>query len=115
MAHCTVPRRAVLGYRLQTHFETGLGVALSGDFAPGPATVFKVGNPDLGGYFVSRAEILAGRPEPGLCRTQVRLHLQEPVEYFLHAALANHHLLVRGDHARRLDDFMQSSGAARIG
>ena len=114
LAHCTVPRRAVGAYRLQTHFETGLGVGLSGDFAAGPATVFKAGNHDLGSYFVSAAEILPGPPEPGLCRTQVRLRLQEPVEYFLKAPLANHHLLVRGDHASLINDFMSYSGANKI-
>ena len=114
LAHCTVPRRAVSTYRLQTHFETGLGVALSGDFPPGPATVFKVGNPDLGSYFVSAADVLPGRPEPGLCRTQVRLRLQEPVEYFLKAPLANHHLLIRGDHVNLINDFMSYSGANKV-
>ncbi len=68
LAHCTVPRRAVDSYTLQTHFETGLGVALCGEFPPGPATVFKVGDPGLGSYFVSAAEVAArqarARPVP---------------------------------------------------
>jgi L-fucose isomerase-like protein len=114
LAHCTVPRRAVAAYSLQTHFETGLGVALGGEFAPGPATVFKVGDPGLGSYFLSRAEILPEKPGPGLCRTQVRLRLQEPVGYFLKRSLANHHLLVRGDHSRLVVEFMEYCGTARI-
>ena len=115
MAHCTVPRSIVGSYRLQTHFETGLGVAVSGDFPAGPATVFKTGGPGLGRYFLSAAEVLPRRPEPGLCRTQVRLRLRESAGYFLRASLANHHLLIRGDHSRLIDDFMQYCGAARIG
>jgi L-fucose isomerase-like protein len=114
LAHCSVPRRAVSSYRLQTHFETGLGVGLSGDFAPGPATVFKAGGAGLGSYFVSGARILPSPAAPGLCRTQVRLELEEPAGYFLHAALANHHILVRGDHVARVDDFMRHNGAARF-
>jgi L-fucose isomerase-like protein len=114
LAHCTVPRRAVSAYRLQTHFETGLGVALSGDFPPGPATIFKVGDPGLGSYFVSGTEVLPGTPEPGLCRTQVRLRLQEPVDYFLKRSLANHHILVRGDHTGLIDDFMRHCDATKI-
>jgi L-fucose isomerase-like protein len=113
-AHCTVPRRAVGDYSLQTHFETGLGVALGGDFRPGPATVFKVGDPSLDRYFVSGAEILPGPPLPGLCRTQVRLRLQEPVDYFLKRSLANHHVLLSGEHVQLLDDFMRFSGAQRV-
>jgi L-fucose isomerase-like protein len=114
MAHCTVPGRAVRTRRLQTHFESGKGVALCGAFAAGPATVFKVGGPDLGSYFVSAADVLPGVPRPGLCRTQVRLQLHEPASYFLHASLANHHLVIRGDHSRLLDDFMRHCGARRI-
>jgi L-fucose isomerase-like protein len=114
LAHCSVPRRAVSAYRLQTHFETGLGVGLSGDFAPGAVTVFKAGGPGLDKYFVSGAEVIPCRPAAGLCRTQVSLHLKEPADYFLRAALANHHVLVSGDHAERIDDFMRHCGAARI-
>jgi L-fucose isomerase-like protein len=113
-AHCTVPRRAVSGYNLQTHFETGLGVALNGDFPVGPATVFKVGGPGLDRYFVSAAEVLPSKAVPGLCRTQVLARLQEPVEYFLQRPLANHHILVKGDHARAIDNFMQFCGAQRV-
>ncbi len=113
-AHCTVPRRAVGRYALQTHFETGLGVALCGEFPPGPATVFKVGDPGLGSYFVSAAEALPYRTEPGLCRTQVRVRLQEPAAYFLRASLANHHVLLAGDHARSINDFMRYAQARRI-
>ena len=38
----------------------------------------------------------------------------EPAGYFLKNALANHHLLVRGDHAGLIDDFMRYAGASRI-
>ncbi|MCX6557736.1 MAG: fucose isomerase [Candidatus Aminicenantes bacterium] len=114
LAHCSVPRRAVSAYRLQTHFETGLGVGLSGDFAPGAVTVFKAGGSGLDKYFVSGAEVLPYQPAASLCRTQVYLQLREPADYFLHNALANHHVLVSGDHAERIDDFMRHCGAARI-
>lgn len=114
LAHCTVPNCAVKAFRLQTHFETGKGVALCGVFPPGPATLLKVGGPDLRSYFVSAAEALPSPPAAGLCRTQVRLRLHEPATYFLRSALANHHVLVQGDHAREIDDFMSFHGARRV-
>jgi L-fucose isomerase-like protein len=114
LAHCTVPSRAVKTFRLQTHFETGRGVALCGAFPAGAATLLKVGGPDLGRYFVSAAEALPAAPVAGLCRTQVRLRLQEPASYFLRSALANHHVLVQGDHAREIDDFLSFHGAKRV-
>jgi len=39
------------------------------------------------------------------------LQLHEPAGYFLRASLANHHVLVRGDHAGLVDDFMRYCGA----
>lgn len=114
LAHCSVPRRMVSAYRLQSHFETGLGIGVSGDFAPGPATLFKAGGPGLDKYFVSGAEVLPAPPQPGLCRTQVSLRLREPAGYFLHSSLANHHLLIRGDHSELIDDFMRHCGSAKI-
>jgi L-fucose isomerase-like protein len=114
LAHCSVPRRMVAAYRLQSHFETGLGIGVSGDFAPGQATIFKAGGPGLESYFVSAAEILPNRPEPGLCRTQVRLQLRAAAGYFLHSSLANHHVLIRGDHSELIDDFMHYCGVARV-
>lgn len=114
LAHCTVPSRAVSAFRLQTHFESGQGVALCGEFPPGAATVLKVGGPDLGRYFVSAAEALPAAPVAGLCRTQVLLRLQEPAAYFLRSALANHHVLIQGDHAQEIDDFLSFHGAKRV-
>lgn len=35
LAHCTVPLSLVSGYELHTHFESGLGVGISGDLPPG--------------------------------------------------------------------------------
>ena len=115
LAHCTVPSRAVSAFRLQPHFETNQGVALCGAFPAGAATLLKVGGPDLGSYFVSAAESLPTAPVAGLCRTQVRLRLQEPASYFLRSALANHHVLIQGDHAQEIDDFMSFHGAKRVG
>jgi len=114
LAHCTVPTRAVGPFRLQTHFETGCGVALDGRFPRGAATLLKVGGPALDRYFVSGAEVLPRRPRPGLCRTQVRLRLDKPVSYFLRASLANHHVLVRGHHATLIDSFLRFYGATPV-
>ena len=91
-----------------------MGVALSGDFPAGPATVFKIGGPGLDSYFVSAAEVLPGKAVPGLCRTQVRVRLQEAVDYFLKRPLANHHILIQGDHAQLIDNFLQFCGAQRV-
>ncbi len=42
-------------------------------------------------------------------RAHLRLH--EPAAYFLRASLANHHVLIEGDPAQLVDNFMQFCGA----
>lgn len=107
LAHCTIPVKATQNHDLNTHFESDRGVGISGDFPLGPATLFKVGGEGLDEYFVSAADVLPHAREGGLCRTQVRLRLiGESVDYFLRAPLANHHIVVQGDHVDLLKGFL---------
>jgi hypothetical protein len=61
-----------------THFESGLGVAIQGQMAPGPVTLLRIGGKILErlwleeGHIVEQAEGEASW-SPHLCRTQVRL------------------------------------------
>ncbi len=112
LAHCTVAGRACRGYRVRSHFESGIGVGVQGDLAPGPVTLFKAGGADLGEYFVSAGTLIEAPVDEGMCRTQARVCLQEPVDYFFRAPLANHHVLVRGDHAGLVREFMAYAGQA---
>jgi L-fucose isomerase-like protein len=108
LAHCTVPTSLASRFALDTHFESGIGVGISGAIPAGPVTIFKLGGADLGEYFLAGGELLESVPEDGFCRTQARIRLSGPeAGYFLWAPLANHHLLLRGDHGQLLGDFMK--------
>jgi L-fucose isomerase-like protein len=107
LAHCTVPRSLTTAHEITTHFETDLSVALRGTIEPGPVTVLKIGGPDLSKWWVSGGEILENLRNDTGCRTQVRVHLNCPVSYFLDASLANHHILLLGDHAERIERFLK--------
>jgi L-fucose isomerase-like protein len=107
LAHCTVPARATQGYGVCSHFESNRGVGIAGDMPLGPATLFKVGGSGLDEYFVSSASVLEHEAETGLCRTQVRLCLLDSsVDYFFRSPLANHHVIIKGDHADLVRRFM---------
>ncbi len=103
LAHCTVPLCITSEHTLHTHFESGLGIAPRGKIPPGPCTVFKVGA-DGREYFVSRGEIIENLSREDLCRTQVRVRLEQPVSYFLTRPLGNHHLLVPGDYVEEIHE-----------
>ncbi len=101
LAHCTVPLSMVNEYCLDTHFESGIGVAVAGNIPAGPVTLFKLSS-DCEHYFISGAEMKESPRESTLCRTQIKLFLEEDVRYFLVNPLGNHHLICRGAHCSLL-------------
>lgn len=104
VAHCTVPLTITAAHELDTHFESGLGIGIRGALEPGRGTIFKLSG-DLESYFVSGLNIAENLREANLCRTQLRLQLDESVEYFLHDPIGNHHIICRGDVSHLVNQF----------
>ena len=104
LAHCTLPLNMPDSFQLDTHFESGLGVGIKGHIPEGNVTIFKLAA-DFQTYFVSRGEILENLNAKNLCRTQVKLKLEEDVSYFLHHSLGNHHLVCNGDFYSLIKEF----------
>jgi L-fucose isomerase-like protein len=104
-AHCTVATTMVDEYEITTHFESGKSVAIQGRVRAQPVTVLKVFGHDLSRYWVSSGVAIAHQTAANGCRTQIRVKLVESVSHFLERSLANHHVIVPGDHAQMLRDF----------
>lgn len=106
-AHCTLPIDMPDSYRLTTHFESGIGVAISGDLPAGAMTIFKC-NDDLTRHYAGRALLLESMHRKDLCRTQMRLKLLDGVDYFTHGPLSNHHMICKGDWKEVIDEYFAS-------
>ena len=104
-AHCTVPTTMLESFCLNTHFESGIGVAVQGTFAEGDCTLFKCEG-DLSRYFVQEGEILETSFSVMLCRTQVRVGLDD-FSYFLTEPINNHHVICRGKHKDAVEAFFK--------
>lgn len=103
LAHCTVAPSMVDDLALDTHFESGRGVGISGRFAPQPVTLLRVGGPDLDQCWIAEGAIVATGDDPDLCRTQVTVELSSGhVDDLLERPLGNHLVLATGHHQRRL-------------
>jgi len=102
-AHCTLPLNMVKHVEIMSHFESNSGVALRGDLYQGPVTIFKIGA-NLKDYYVAEGELLANLKEPTLCRTQVKIKLDN-VSYFLTNPLGNHHVIIYGHHKKEIEEF----------
>ena len=101
LAHCTVPLDMIRSYTFNTHFESGIGIALHGEMPEGDATVFKLSG-DLSRNFICKANLIGNPYEQSLCRTQITIKLEtDPTEicqdYFLTSPIGNHHVVFNGD------------------
>jgi L-fucose isomerase-like protein len=107
-AHCTVPFSMLRDYSYDTHFESGIGVAVKGELHEGPVTLFKMA-PGLDRYFTAEAGLIKNLSEKRLCRTQVLLRLDDRSlcqDYFLKDPIGNHHVIVPGRHAQEIRNFL---------
>ncbi|MGM9736012.1 MAG: hypothetical protein ACI3ZL_06330 [Candidatus Cryptobacteroides sp.] len=98
LAHCTVPFNMLRTWSYDTHFESGIGVAVHGELPEGDATIFKVSG-DLSRMFCEEASLVENRYGSNLCRTQILLQLDDPSicsDYFLTNPIGNHHIVFTG-------------------
>jgi len=97
------------GYTFNTHFESGIGIAVAGDIPSGPATIFKVSG-DMSRSFCCSAELVRCQKEGSLCRTQAVLKVDDPkvcTDYFLTRPVGNHHIVFPGSYKNLFDTFIK--------
>lgn len=107
LAHCTLPVSMVNEFSLMTHYESGLGVALRGKIPIGDVTLFKCTGL-LDNYFVSSAKLTENLTKNDLCRSQIKILIDdETIEYFFTETIGNHHLICAGDYVEIVDEFFK--------
>lgn len=75
----------------------------------GNITLFKCGGECLDKYYVSEGYLTDNTNLITACRTQLRIKLAKPVNYFLTNPLGNHHILLQGNYAADLQEFMRQN------
>ncbi len=96
-SHCTIAPGLVSDYSVTTHFETGKGTAIAGNFKGDTVTIFRF-DQELRKAFLATATITERPASPHACRTQIRVNLTErEVQLLRDHPLGNHHLIVPGD------------------
>jgi len=107
LAHCMCPLSMAMHYTVYTHFESDLGIGISGEFPEGAYTMFRLGGERLDHLFVREGQLAVSEFRNDLCRTQLRIRLSEPVDELLHSPLGNHHILIPGHHRKTIEHFCQ--------
>ena len=113
LAHCTIGLKQTDRYIIRDHFETGRGIAIQGLLPTGDITLVKCGGECLDEYYLSTGTLTENTNYINMCRTQVRVRLNTPVEYFLKNPLGNHHIMVQGNCESMLNDFFQVNSCKR--
>lgn len=108
LAHCTLPLDMADKYYLDTHFESGIGVAVKGYLKEEKVTIFKLSR-NLKDYFVTSGRILRNLEESNLCRTQIEVSVDGGINYFLTRPYGNHHVVVYGDYKTEIEEYMSKS------
>lgn len=108
IAHCTAPRSIVSRYGLRSHFESGLGVAISGIIPEGDVTLVRIGGKELERVWTSSARVISSPRMEGLCRTQAVLMMPaDKAQSLLSDPLGNHLVMVRGSWEKRITMYRQ--------
>lgn len=114
LAHCTVGIAQTEQYIIRSHFETEMGIGIQGILPTGHVTLVKCGGECLDEYYLSTGTLTENTNYINMCRTQVRIKLDTPAEYFLKNPLGNHHILIQGNYEILLDEFLQANGCKRV-
>ncbi len=102
-SHCTIAPGLVNDYTVKTHFETGLGTAIAGNFKSDLITIFRFDN-NLSKAFIATANITDRPKSATACRTQIEVKLTAgEVKLLKQHPLGNHHLIFPGDCKKLLD------------
>lgn len=114
LAHCTIGFTQTEQFIIRNHFETESGIGIQGILPTGDVTIIKCGGECLDEYYLSTGTLIENTNYINMCRTQVRIKVNSPAEYFLKTPLGNHHILLHGNYEQMLDEFLQANACKRI-
>lgn len=114
LAHCTVGLKQAEQYILRNHFETESGIGIQGLLPTGDITLLKIGGESLDEYYLNTGTLTENTNYINLCRTQVKVRLDGSVEYFFRRPLGNHHVLLKGNQATQIGNFLQGFGCRKV-
>ena len=100
-AHCTIPLDMCLSYKFDSHFESGIGLGIKGRVNLGKVTIFKM-NGNLNDYEVFEGNVVENLQKNNLCRTQVKVQFNEPIDEMFTSPNGNHLIILYGGHKEEL-------------
>lgn len=113
LAHCTIGLKQTERYIIRNHFETESGISIQGILPTGDVTLVKCGGECLDEYYLATGTLIENTNYINICRTQVRVKLNTPADYFLKNSLGNHHIVLQGNYEETINEFLQANACKR--
>jgi L-fucose isomerase-like protein len=111
LAHCTIAPKLTAGYRYQTHFESGLGVAISGALKEGERVTVARYNRQYSVLRAGGGRIVKGNAwSEELCRTQAEIEMDGDAETIKENPMGNHLVMTYGNHVSSLQELASLAG-----
>jgi len=97
-SHCTIAPMYLENYKLETHFETGKGLAVSGVLSSEVYTILRF-DQNFENAFISKGMNDPQEWKPFACRAQLSLRIEDSdIKKMQNSPLGNHHLIIPGDY-----------------
>ncbi len=113
LAHCTIPLKMTKSYKFDTHFESKIGVGIKGEMDETDVNIFRI-SPTLDSFVCLSGKIKENLNELNLCRTQIKIKLNDDITYFLKRSLGNHHLIIYGDNKDKIREYLLNFGLKEV-
>jgi len=105
LAHCTVPHCLLSGREniaLDTHMESGLSLAICGDFDKDDVTIFRIGK-SMSDYSLLEGKIIdSNMGNKNICRTQITVKINNSNQGY-DRIVGNHQIVISGHHKQLLE------------
>lgn len=113
-SHCTIGLQQTERFILRSHFETQKGIGIQGLAPTGDITLVKCGGECLDEYYLTTGTLTENTNYINMCRTQIRIRMDTPADYFLKNPLGNHHIILHGNYQLMMNEFFQVNGCKKI-
>ena len=90
-----------------------MGLGIEGKIFEGEATLFKIGA-NLDEFYCVEGKLLQDEFLDSRCRTQVKMILEDDLNYFLKSSLGNHHLIIYGRRRKEIRNYLLNLGLKEI-
>lgn len=112
LAHCTIGLNMCDSFKLDTHYESNIGVGIHGEVKTGDITILRL-NSNFDKCYLEDGTLIKNQYKDKLCRTQIICQFDN-LDKILTYPLGNHLLIISGHNKDKLLDYLKNKNIVMI-